>query len=362
MNSDVLVIGGGPAGLAAAIALRQRGLPVEVADPCLGSDAEEPIDKCCGEGLLPAAVQALGLLGLPAGLLLQHGFPFEGIRFHSGKLCASARFRSSSLPALGLRRTALHRLLLRRAREAGVRLTSHTARLLGEREDGCRVLVGGSLRDVRWVVGADGMQSSVRGAAGLGQSSGTSQRFAIRQHFRLARDSRVSPFVEVYWAGATQAYVTPVDRETVGVAVIARDRTAGMDEAMQCFPALLDRLHGAAPASRERGAVTLHRTLQAVHGASVALVGDASGSVDAITGDGLALAFTQSLALADSLARGGLAGYGQAHRRMGRTARCMSRVLLTMGAVRPLTGSSLWLLAHTPRLFPALLRLHTAGA
>ncbi len=53
-STDVFVVGGGPAGLAAAIAARQKGLQVILAD-----GAEPPIDKPCGEGLLPESLAAL---------------------------------------------------------------------------------------------------------------------------------------------------------------------------------------------------------------------------------------------------------------------------------------------------------------
>ena len=360
MGSEVLVIGGGPAGLAAAIALRQLGLPVLVTDPCLDPLAQQPIDKCCGEGLLPAGVRALGRLGLPPASLQQHGVSLQGIRFHRGGLKATACFPASEAPALGLRRIALHGLLLGRAREAGVSFATCTARLLGDGVSGCRVLLGSREHEVRWVAGADGMQSVVRTAAGLAPSGFVPQRFALRQHFRLAPGCSVAPLVEVYWARGTQAYVTPVDEQTVGVAVISREKPHGMEDALRHFPALLARLDGAEPVSRVRGAPTLHRTLRAVHACSVALVGDASGSVDAITGDGLSLAFEQSLGLAEAIARGDLSLYGRAHRRLGRRARLMSHALLSMGMAAPMTESCIWLLTRVPRLFPALLRFHTA--
>jgi flavin-dependent dehydrogenase len=54
----VFVIGGGPAGLAAAIAARQRGFAVAVAD-----GLEPPVDKACGEGLMPDTLRVLRELG-----------------------------------------------------------------------------------------------------------------------------------------------------------------------------------------------------------------------------------------------------------------------------------------------------------
>jgi len=61
-ETDVLVIGGGPAGLAAAIAARQTGLGVVLADR-----AQPPIDKACAEGLMPDALAALQRIGVDFG-------------------------------------------------------------------------------------------------------------------------------------------------------------------------------------------------------------------------------------------------------------------------------------------------------
>ena len=104
---DVFVIGGGPAGLAAAIAARERGLSVLVAD-----GAQPPIDKACGEGLLPDGRAALERLGIhvPGA----EAFPFCGIRFVSSQLSADARFPDDGC-GLAVRRTTLHRLMTERA-------------------------------------------------------------------------------------------------------------------------------------------------------------------------------------------------------------------------------------------------------
>src|SRR5438067_4743 len=84
-ETDVLVVGGGPAGLAAAIAARAKGFRVVVAD-C----ARPPIDKACGEGLMPEALDALGKLGvrIPAAI----GLRFRGIRFLGAGASVEADF------------------------------------------------------------------------------------------------------------------------------------------------------------------------------------------------------------------------------------------------------------------------------
>jgi menaquinone-9 beta-reductase len=86
-STDVFVIGGGPAGLAAAIAARQQGFHVVVAD-----GAKPPIDKACGEALMPDAIAALEKLGV--ALSSADAFPVRGVRFLSSGLSAEAVFPS----------------------------------------------------------------------------------------------------------------------------------------------------------------------------------------------------------------------------------------------------------------------------
>lgn len=81
---DLLVAGGGPAGLATAIHAARAGLDVVVAEPRPG-----PVDKACGEGLMPAAVHALADLGVAVG-----GRPLRGIRYVDARYEAEAHFRA----------------------------------------------------------------------------------------------------------------------------------------------------------------------------------------------------------------------------------------------------------------------------
>lgn len=113
LRADVLVIGGGPAGLAAAIAARLKGFDVAVVDA-----ARPAIDKACGEGILPAGVSALHRLGVP--LTDKTGFPIRGLRFIDGGAAMEALFPEAR--GLALRRTRLHEALVRRAADLGVRL------------------------------------------------------------------------------------------------------------------------------------------------------------------------------------------------------------------------------------------------
>src|SRR5215472_11445943 len=144
---DVFVIGGGPAGLAAAIAARRKGMNVAVAD-----GATPPIDKTCGEGMLPETLQALRSLGV--NLNCAEGIRFLGIRFIQEGLNCAAPFPSGF--GLALRRPLLHQRLITAAAECGVELLWKTPVTgIGSRE----VFAGGRTYSVRWIVGADGLGS-----------------------------------------------------------------------------------------------------------------------------------------------------------------------------------------------------------
>ena len=84
--ADVGIVGGGPVGLATAIACRAHGLTAMVVERA----PHLPIDKACGEGMMPGAVAALAELGveLPRGA----GRPFRGIRYLDGGLVVEAPF------------------------------------------------------------------------------------------------------------------------------------------------------------------------------------------------------------------------------------------------------------------------------
>lgn len=344
-ETDVLVVGGGPAGLAAALAARRNGLSVVLADR-----AAPPIDKACGEGLMPNALAALEALGAaPAASM---GAPFHGIRFIDGARRAEARFAAGE--GLGLRRTRLHRLLVDRAEEAGVTaIWRAAAALTGANQ----AEIDGRALSFRWLVGADGALSRVRHWAGLTPGWSGRRRFGLRQHFRVRPWSEL---VEVHWGNGAQAYVTPVAEDEVCVALLGSSAVQ-LAELPGLFPALARRLGGAAPIGPARGALSMSTALGRVTRGAVALIGDASGAVDAITGEGLALAFRQADSLGAALAAGDLARYAKAHRRLRRRALLMARLLLLMDQREGLRRRALAALAARPGAFEQLLALHLGG-
>lgn len=343
---DVVVVGGGPAGLGSAIAARRLGLTVAVLE-C----AAPAIDKACGEALMPESLTALAELGIHFDS--SYGFGFRGVRFVDEGCSAAAGFPAE--PALGLRRLLLHRALVARSEACGVAL--HWRALEIELAPGGVRHSGGLIRS-RWVIGADGQNSRIRHAAGLSAATREDRRYAFRRHYRIAP---WTDLMELYWGPGCQIYVTPVGPMQVGVAVIASKPHVRVDTALAYFPDLAARLRYAAISSSERGALTIGRSLRSVRRGRVALVGDASGSVDAITGEGLGLSFRQALALATALAQDNLEQYQAAHDRINRRPRSMAQMLLLLANHDRLRRRVLQTFAQNDQIFERLLAFHVGA-
>jgi menaquinone-9 beta-reductase len=344
MRNDVLVIGGGPAGLATAIAARQRGFQVTVID-----HRTPPIEKACGEGLLPEAVAALGKIGIH--LDFAEAVPFAGFRFSDQESTATARIPRCK--GYGLRRAVLHQMLLDRATEAGVSMLWGVP--ISHLDFGGVCLADGRRISCDWLVGADGQHSRVRKLARLDPRYAWS-RFGFRRHYSVAPWTEL---VEVHWAERSQMIVTPTGRGEICVSVFTDDPRLRTRFALDAFPELAERLRGATAASREIGAVTSLSRARAVVRDNVALVGDASCSVDGVGGQGLSLAFQEATFLAESLAAGNLKTYEVAHRRLVQMPMRLTGLLLTMNASSLLRRKVLRLFAANPSLFATLVSVHT---
>ena len=333
MTTDVLVVGGGPVGLAAAIEARLAGLTVTVIEPRAGS-----IDKACGEGLMPGALPLLARLGVDP-----EGMPLLGVSYRAGSRHADHLFRSGS--GRGVRRTTLHAALTARAAQLGVE--RHEARVDSIAQDSTGVTVAG-VRG-RWLLGADGLHSTVRRAAGLERPAHGSRRFGLRRHYAIAPWSSL---IEVHWTPHAELYVTPVAEDTVGIAVLGPTRT-DLDAVIASVPSLHDRLAGHEVASELRGAGPLRQRTAARVSGRVLLIGDASGYVDAITGEGLRLGLEQGRLAVAAIADDSPQRYEREWRRATRNFR-----VLTDGLVRaassPLRGAIVPAASALPGLYGAI--------
>ncbi|WP_433167606.1 NAD(P)/FAD-dependent oxidoreductase [Kribbella sp. CA-247076] len=382
---DLLVAGCGPAGAATAVRAALAGLSVVVVEP-----RSAPIDKACGEGVAHSAVSYLERLGVELT-----GRPFYGIRYLDADHQVDARFRAG--PGLGVRRTTLHQALVDRLESLGVPIVNN--RIGAITQNTTSVTAAG--HTARYLAAADGLHSTIRRQLGLtiaphearagirGQldpavppgaaRAGTcgqpgpavppgAPRAGIRGQLGLTALSRaaragaspgaapavrrglrrhfsVSPWtdlVEVYWSRLGEAYVTPVADDLVGVAILTSERGT-FDSHLDAFPALKRRLSGANPANAVMGAGPLRQRVRARVAGRVLLVGDAAGYVDALTGEGIAVALRTSAELVECIVDNRPEDYEAAWRRVSWECRL-------------LTGSLLWarnrsLLA--PRIVPA---------
>jgi 2-polyprenyl-6-methoxyphenol hydroxylase-like FAD-dependent oxidoreductase len=351
---DAVVVGGGPAGLAFAAAAAASGLSVLVLER-----ETFPVDKACGEGLLPAGRRALEALGVLPLLAPGAAAELRSIRWRD----EGGRGVRLALPppfGLGIRRTALSTALRARALSLGVEVREATSVAAHARGPaGVRaVLAGGEEVEGRVLVAADGLSSPVRRREGLELPVAGARRLGVRRHFSVAP---WSDGVEVHFGDGVEAYVTPVGPHEVGIAFLfaglspspsASPRPATPDEVapgstrfddlLQRFPALSSALRGAAPSSSVRGAGPLARRSRAPVADRLVLLGDAAGYLDAVTGEGLSLSLSCALDLARLLPAAlqagasarALAPYARLWRRRYRVYRAYTGLMLQL-STRP---------------------------
>lgn len=336
---DVLVVGGGPAGLAAAIEAAQRGLEVVLFEP-----RAAPIDKACGEGLMPSAHALLDALGVEIS-----GVPLRGVRYIDA-LCPT-RVAEGTFPhgtGIGMRRTLLHGAMHARARELGVRFIEERVKELSQ--DDTHVLAG-NIR-ARFAIVADGLHSPLRTSLGLALPPRRPPRYGVRRHYELAHSS---PHVEVHFADGCEAYLTPVSEHTVGVAFLYAP-PARFDELLTRFPHLHERLRGATLASEDRGAGPFEKRVRARTRGRALLVGDAAGYLDPLTGEGVALGIASARAAIRAITRDEPDAYERDWRRLTRTHFALTRMLLDLSRHHGMRRLTIDVLAQFPWLFDQFLR------
>lgn len=332
MSPQVVVVGGGPIGLACAIEARIDGMDVVIVEPRVG-----PIDKACGEGLMPGALAALHRIGVdPAGRRL------DGIAYVDS--AARVEHRFADRPGRGVRRTVLHQALAERAAELGAdRIQAKVTGVTQRMEGATLTLSDGGTVDAPWIIAADGLHSPVRrmvGLEGRGQA-GPRRRFGLRKHFAI---EPWTSLVEVHWSDGAEAYVTPVDDRLVGVAVLGA-RPLDVDAVVAGIPELAERLHGVESVSDPRGAGPLLQRARSRSSGRVLLAGDASGYVDALTGEGMRVGFAQARAAVAAVRAGNTEQYERAWRATTRDFRMLTSALVVAARSR-----------FRPRIVPAAVR------
>ena len=258
---EVLVIGGGPAGAAAAIAAACEGASVRVLERSRG-----PRHKVCGEFLSPGALPILESLGVPVLGALRPA-PIRTCRLRFGH-----REKQWTLgePALGLSRFALDNLLLCRAEAVGAAISRGEAASPGQCTDGATTTVL---------------------AVGRRPSAPSGERlFGFKAHFEGPQDDAV----DLYFAEQAYAGVSPVENGWTNVCGIApeaalRIHRFDVDEYVERCTPLAERIRGLR--RRMKWLLVGPLSFSTVGGSTahdhVYAAGDALGFVDPFTGSGI---------------------------------------------------------------------------
>lgn len=324
---DVVVVGGGPAGAACALFLKQLGHDVLLLDR-----ARFPRDKVCGESVSPEAWRLLETLGAAAAVrgLGPHAIHGMTLTAPDGT-CFSGRYPEGRT-GFALRREALDAALVSVARDTGVevregvRVTDVLRRAGRVCGVACEGASGPERIEARLVVGADGRHSAVAHRLSLLRPHPGLRRFAVRAH--LEGMQGLSSCGEMHVGPAAYCGIAPLTQSCANVALVvdaAEMRAAAGDvesfffAALGRWPAVRERLAHArllAP-PRAIGPLALVASRLSVPGA--ALVGDAAGFYDPFTGEGVTLALRSAELLApvaDAALRSGrperLLGYDRA--------------------------------------------------
>jgi flavin-dependent dehydrogenase len=247
-----------------------------------------------------------------------------------------------------MRRTALSEALHDAAITAGVRIVHGDVGAVTQ--DASSVRCGEFT--ARYLAAADGLHSPIRRSLGLDLPHRGRRRWGIRRHFQIAPWSDT---VEVHWARDTEAYVTPVADDSVGVAVLT-SRQGRLDDHLREFPALAARL-GEAAHGPDRAAGPLRQRVKSQAAGRVMLVGDAAGYVDALTGEGLGIAFGGAEVLVKCVLADTPGDYDRQWRRMSRRYRALTAGLLHASGCPPVRSLIVPAASSLPRAFGGIVNL-----
>jgi geranylgeranyl reductase family protein len=296
-SADVIVVGAGPAGAAAAVTLAEAGRDVVVVDK-----ARFPRDKICGDGLTTGALRLLERLGLePTAVPSWQTVDDVVVRGPSGHQVTFPLPRGRGTYAAVARRRDLDAVLVDRARSAGAKvLDGHACVGVSARPGDVTVAVDGvGDIDAAHVVAADGMWSPVRKHLGLATPGYRGEWHAFRQYFtgvgpRAARDLVVW-FEPDLLPGYAWSFPLPDGRANVGFGIQRGGKVARVQQMAALWPDLLDRPHvrevlgpDARPESPHRAWPIPARIDRAtLTGPRTLFVGDAATATDPLIGQAL---------------------------------------------------------------------------
>ena len=359
-DADVAVVGAGPIGSAAAIALSQRGLRVALLEK-----TSRPSDKPCGEGMMPEGVARLRELGID---LPPRQFPqLRGVRYRiPGGLTTLARFRSAEgRPQFGagVRRTRFGPVL--GAAVAGHSLIDRRSpiRVLNVSQDSDAVIAqttSGRLR-TRWLVAADGLGSPTRRALGWDVDVRPPHRRGLVGHLRVV-GHEVHEVIVSFLEGA-DVYVAPTADDELLAVVLARAgwlRGKGVDEYLRLIFSAHPEFAGAAMSAPLLSAGPFRVHPRCVADGRVFLAGDAAGFIDPLTGDGMTAGLAATAVLSEVICAGDRAAarYSRWHAAQWRRRRVVTGLALRLSGSQHLARRALVGTRRNPGALEVLMQVN----
>jgi flavin-dependent dehydrogenase len=201
----------------------------------------------------------------------------------------------------------------------------------------------------RYLAAADGLHSPIRRSLGLVLPCRGRRRWGIRRHIRIAP---WTDHVEVHWSPGAEAYVTPVADDCVGIAILSSKR-GSFDDHLGEFAALETRVNGR-PHGLDMAAGPLRQKVRSRAAGRVLLVGDAAGYVDALTGEGLGIAFGGAELLARCVVADRPAVYDRQWRRMSRRYRLLTAAVVRAAEYAPLRSHIVPAASALPTVFAGI--------
>ena len=298
LETEILVIGGGPAGCASAIELARHGRDVTIIDK-----TNFPRDKCCGDGLTTDALRILENMGLkPTSVSTWNNITNVIIHSPSGKLIELPLPTGRGEYAAIVPRSELDEQLLNLARDAGASIQTpirfDDIKQLNEHvevttSNGERILA-------RYVIAADGIWSSVRKSVGAGINNYRGDWHAFRQYF--SRTGPEAQHLRVWFEpdllpGYMWLFPLPGQRANVGFGIL-RGAHYEMGDLGKLWNNLLERSHiremigseAVGEGNRKAWPIPSRLMEHLPYKGRIHFVGDAIGAADPMTGEGIAQA------------------------------------------------------------------------
>lgn len=303
VKTDVLIVGAGPAGTAAAITAARAGLDVLIVDK-----ARFPRDKCCGDGLTANALRRLESLGLdPSQLPSWKTVDAVTITSPSGRRRVFPLPQSSGVYAAVARRRELDASLVELAKESGARVWQSSQLIdLQQSQSDVEVSVADSSEEsgyrlvrARFVIGADGMWSTTRKLVGVGPQDYRGDWHAFRQYFVNVSDQAANQLMVWFEPDLLPGYLWSFPlgdgAANVGFGIIRRSGSRRVQQMKSLWPELLGRPHirsslgqSAIPeASHKAWPIPARLGELPLALGRVLFVGDAAGATDPMSGEGI---------------------------------------------------------------------------